>query len=291
MPIPRTPLGRMTCFAALLAWGTFSPLFADDAPHIVFVTGDDEYRSEISMPMIAEILETHHGMNCSVVYAIDSDSGEKNPKFKTNIQGLDVLEEADLAVFFMRFRALPDDQFEQIMKFVRSGKPMIGLRTTTHAFLYDQSNPLAKWNDDFGRSVFGQKWITHHGHTSSTDVNIVDDQQDHPILHGVEPKFHCTSWLYHVAPLVGDCTTLLQGDSVASEKKGDQLEQFPPTQPVAWTKEYNDAKVFFTTLGHPKDFEEESMRRLIVNAVYWGLDCEVPEEANVEVEYEAPPTH
>ncbi|MEX0727900.1 MAG: ThuA domain-containing protein [Planctomycetaceae bacterium] len=290
MPNNRLSIGRLGAFAALLALGTITASFADEAPHIVFVTGDDEYRSEISMPMIAEILETHHGMKCSVVYATDSDSGEKNPKFKTNIPGLEVLDDADLAVFFMRFRALPDEQFAQIMKYVRSGKPMIGLRTTTHAFLYDPSHPLAKWNDDFGRSVFGQRWITHHGHESSTDVSILEDAKDHPILRGVEPKFHCTSWLYHVAPLVGDCTPLLEGVSINSNKV-EQQKEYPLTQPVAWTKEYNDAKVIFTTLGHPKDFENESMRRLIVNAVYWGLDCDVPEEANVDVEYTAPPTH
>ncbi|MFN0195106.1 MAG: ThuA domain-containing protein [Planctomycetaceae bacterium] len=283
-------IGKLCGLTSLIAFGLVGEIFAADPPHIVFVTGDDEYRSEISMPMIAGILETHHGMKCSIVYATDTDSGKPNPKFKTNIPGLEVLEQADLAVFFMRFRALPDDQFEQIMKYARSGKPMIGFRTSTHAFLYDQKHPLAKWNDDFGKQVFGQRWITHHGHESSTDVSILEDAKDHPILHGVEPKFHCMSWLYHVAPLVGECTPLLEGVSINSNKV-DQQDQFPLTQPVAWTKEFEGAKVFFTTLGHPKDFENESMRRLTVNSIFWGLGCEVPEKANVDVEYVAPPTH
>ncbi|HQO36579.1 MAG TPA: hypothetical protein PLG59_18090, partial [bacterium] len=139
------------------------------APHVVFVTGDDEYRSEITLPMIADILEKRHGFKCSVAYATDPATRERNPKFQQNIEGLDALGDADLAVFFMRFRALPDDQLNAILNYVNSGKPIVGLRTSTHALRYPEG-PNAKWNDGFGIEVFGQKWITHHGHTSSTEV-------------------------------------------------------------------------------------------------------------------------
>ena len=97
------------------------------APHVVFVTGDDEYRSEITMPMIAAILEKRHGMKTSVAYA------RPIPQTKGNIEGLEALDTADLAVVFLRFRALPDDQLARIMKYVDAGKPLVGLRTSTHA--------------------------------------------------------------------------------------------------------------------------------------------------------------
>jgi len=261
-------------------------------PHVVFVTGDCEYRSEVSMPMIAEILEAKHELRCSVAYAVDDTSGERDPKYRSNIEGLEALKTADLAVFFIRFRTLPQDQFELIMEYVNSGKPFIGLRTSTHSFQYPQEHELAKWNDEFGKKLFGQRWITHHGHESRTDVAVVPEQSSHPILRGVGPTFPCGSWLYHVAPLIGDCEPLLIGTSVDSNKT-NELDKYPLKQPVAWTKTYDGSRVFFTTLGHPQDFEHESMRRLLINGIYWCLGRDVPQEganADIEGEYVAPPT-
>ena len=262
-------------------------------PHVVFVTGDCEYRSEVSMPMIARILEERHGMKCTVLYAVNTETGERQPKFYGNIPGLEALDTADLAVFFMRYRALPDDQFNRILKYAQSGKPLIGLRTTTHAFRYPENQPLSQWNDRFGMETFGQKWITHHGHTSTTRVSVIEGEADNPILRGVDRMFPAKSWLYHVEPLVGDCRPLLKGDSVDSEKSAEQRKQYPLTQPVAWTKGDRAGRVFFTTLGHPGDFEQESMRRLLVNAVYWCLGKDIPAggtSADPVEKYVAPPT-
>jgi type 1 glutamine amidotransferase len=254
-------------------------------PHVVFVTGDDEYRSEITMPMIAAILEKAHGFRTSVAYA------RPRPQTKDNIEGLEALGDADLMVMFTRFRQLPDEQLQRILRFTESGKPMIGLRTTTHAFQYPAGSPHAHLNDGFGLNVFGQKWIVHHGHRSSTDVALHGENASHPILRGITP-FRARSWLYHVAPLHGDSAVLLDGTSVGSDR-AHRAAEFPLTQPVAWTREFKGARVFFTTLGHPKDFEHESMRRLLVNAIYWGLGREVPAggaDARVQGTYVAPET-
>ena len=251
---------------------------------MVFVTGDDEYRSEITMPMIAAILEKRHGMRTSVALA------RPRPQTKDNIEGLEALASADLMVMFTRFRALPESQLAPILAYVESGKPLVGLRTTTHAFLYPEGHPRAALNDGFGRETFGQKWITHHGHTSSTDVVIHEDNKAHPILRGVRP-FRARSWLYHVAPLHGEANiVLLDGHAINSERTAKAAE-FPPTQPVAWTRQHKGARVFFTTLGHPADFEHESMRRLLVNGILWALDRAIPAggaDAAVVGEYVAP---
>jgi uncharacterized protein len=254
-------------------------------PHVVFVTGDDEYRSEISMPMIAAILEKHHGLRTSVAYA------KPGPKDKNHIEGLEALERADLMVMYLRFRALPDAELTRILKYVESGKPMIGFRTTTHAFLYPPGGPNTYLNDGFGQEVFGQKWIVHHGHKSTTSVTVDRDNASHPILNGVA-DFPAASWLYHVAPLSGRNTTLLTGTSLNSDRT--KRPEYPPVQPVAWTREYKGARVFFTTLGHPADFEQASMRRLTVNAILWALGRPVPTggaEATPVATYVAPPTH
>lgn len=258
--------------AALIAigvgTGAQAPASPPRQPHVVFVTGDDEYRSEISMPMIAAILEQRHGLRTSVAYA------RPTPQTKDHIEGLEALETADLMVMFTRFRALPDAELNRILAYVKSGKPMVGFRTSTHAFMYPKDSPHAGLNDGFGRDVFGQKWITHHGHRSTTAVALRADAASHPILRGVTP-FAAKSWLYHVAPLHGPATLLLDGTAVNSERT-QKLAQFPPVQPVAWTREHNGARVFFTTLGHPGDFAEASMRRLTINGILWALGRDVP---------------
>jgi type 1 glutamine amidotransferase len=236
-------------------------LAAAPPPHIAFVTGDDEYRSEYSMPALAKIFEKRHGLRTSVAYA------RPTPQSNANIEGLESLATADLAVFFLRWRALPDEQMKRILAFAGARKPMAGFRTTTHSFRYPKGSPHENWNDGFGRDIFGQKWFRHHGAASSTRVTAV---ASHPILNGVEKEFTARSWLYEVEPLVGDCTRLLSGTAINPQGKDAS------PQPVAWVKTYNGARVFFTTLGHPKDFEVDSMRQLAVNGILWALGRKIP---------------
>jgi len=266
------PIGLLTMTAAS---------FAQDAkPRVVFVTGDDEYRSEYSMPMIARLLEARHNLRTSVAYA------RPTPQTKTTIEGLEALQTADLAVFYLRWRELPEPQLKLILDYVDSGKPLVGLRTTTHSFLYPKGHPRERLNDGFGADVFGQKWIRHHGHLSSTDVSRVAEQAGHPVLRGVEAAFQARSWLYVVDPLHGDCAPLLMGRAVNPSGK----DHGP--QPVAWTKTYKGARVFFTTLGHPEDLRLLAVRRLLINGIYWALGKAVPEggaTAEVVGSYEPPP--
>ncbi len=280
-----------TLIAALLA----TVAVADERPHVVLVAGDHEYRSEITMPLLAEILEEHHGFRTSMVLPVD-DQGRVDPKADRNLRGLEALADADVAIFYLRWRTLPDDQMQQIVDYVNSGRPMIGLRTTTHAFR-NQTGDYERWNQGFGRDIFGQRWITHHGGHSSTHVFAAITP--HPILRGVD-SFTGRSWLYHVTPVQGeDVQTLLLGRAIDSGRPVDG--DHPHVQPVAWTKTYTGdtgqtARVFFTTLGHPFEFEDENMRRLMINSIYWSLgrEDEIPEAgaaADLVGEYDAPGVH
>jgi len=266
-----------------------------DVPHVVFVTGDHEYRSEITMPLLAEILERHHGFRTTVLYAVN-EAGERDPKADRSIQGLEALRDADLAVFYLRWRTLPNDQMDEILNYINSGRPMVGFRTTTHAFT-NLTGDYASWNNASIRDLFGQLWIVHHGAQTTTDVLPL--MVEHPILRGVEP-FTGRSWLYHVAPLYGsDVTPIQMGRAVGSSR--DLSHRQPPFQPVTWTKSYTGtsgqtARVFFTTLGHPEEFAQTEMRRLAVNGIYWALGMEdrIPSEGtNVELlgTYDPPPVH
>jgi uncharacterized protein len=260
-------------------------ILAADKPHVVFIAADDEYRSEESLPMLAGILQAHHACKTTCLFATNKNS-EIDPTVPDNIPGLEVLRDADLVVFYCRFRKPPPDQLKMITDYVDSGKPIAGFRTSTHAFNYPGAE-RQKFNSEWPAKVFGQRWITHHGHFGDgreflTSVSIVDSAKGEPILHGVKP-FEAYSWLYHVdgggEKLSGDSRPLLTGKALKSSHSKNHAK-FPATNPVAWIKTYSsggkNARVFFTTLGHPYDFKQESMRKLAVNGLLWALGKDIP---------------
>src|SRR5438067_2031513 len=138
--------------------------------HIVLVSGDEEYRSEEALPQLAKVLAKHHGFRCTVLFAIDPRDGTINPNVNNNIPGLEALKTADLMVIATRFRNLPDAQMKHVVDYVESGKPIIGLRTATHAFSLGKGSKYGKytwnnreWSGGFGRQVLGETWVNHHG--------------------------------------------------------------------------------------------------------------------------------
>jgi hypothetical protein len=272
--------------------------------HIVLISGDEEYRSEEALPMLAKVLAKHHGFKCTVLFAIDPKDGTINPNRNDIIPGLEALEKADLMVIFTRFRNLPDGQMKHIVDYVESGRPVIGLRTATHAFNLDGKSGYRKWTwnsrdwpGGFGRQVLGETWISHHGgHGSEATRGILaKDAKGHPILKGIKDAdiFGPTDVYGVRLPLPGDSKPLVLGQVVAGMKKTDppvKGKKNDPMMPVAWVKTYRApngklARVFTTTMGASQDFESEGLRRLLVNACYWALGMEgaIPAAAKVDV--------
>jgi len=268
--------------------------------HIVFVTGDEEYRSEDSMPQLAKILAVHHGFKCTVLFAVNKETGEIDPQTVDNIPGLEALKKADLMVMFLRFRELPDEQMKLIIDYTDSGKPIIGLRTATHAFNYNKhkDSPYAKYsfrNKEFkggyGRQVFGETWINHYGHhqRESTRGLIAKGMEKHPIVKGCEDIWG-PSDVYGITTLHGDCKPLIMGQVLEGMNPKDKPHQTKKLVPVAWTKTYTGTKgkasrVFTTTMGHGGDLKSEGFRRLLVNACYWamGMEDRIPARSKVDL--------
>lgn len=253
-------------------------------PLIVFVTGDHEYSSEATLPLIAAELEKHYGMRTKVLKSYPDENAEEN------IPGLEALDNADAAVFFLRWRRLPPEQLEHIRKHLDAGKPVVAFRTTTHAFNYPKGHPLEKWNSFAAEYLGGPPgWGNghyHYGHKSSTDVSVLPAAASDPILTGVDKTFHVRSWLYQVLPNYppADANQLLMGKAIDPDRK-DAIEN-----PVAWTwKNKAGGKVFVTTLGHPEDFQVESVQRLVINALHWAAGKPVPKQwagkINIAVSY------
>src|SRR5208282_1966152 len=157
---------------------------------IVLISGDEEYRSEEGLPQLAKILAKHHGFKCTVLFAIDRKDGTINPNETTNIPGLGALKTADLMIILTRFRDLPDEQMKYVVDYLDSGRPVIGLRTATHAFNLKGSKTYARysynskeWDGGFGRQILGETWIAHHGNhgKQSTRGILVKEEANHPI--------------------------------------------------------------------------------------------------------------
>lgn len=286
--------------------------------HIVLISGDQEYRSEETIPQLAKILSKHHGFKCTVLFTVDAKDGTVNPNIN-NVPGLDALKTADLMVIFTRFLALPDDQLKHIEDYLATGKPVVGLRTATHAFngipgeskfaKFNNGSNVKGWEGGFGKQILGEQWVNHHGaHGKEGTRGIVaKGQEKHPILKGFTAgDIFGTTDVYTVKlPLPGDSTPIVLGevtetlkpDSKAVVDKPDaKLKKNDPMMPVAWTKTYNGAKdspdpvarigrVFTTTMGASQDFEFEGTRRMIVNGCFWALKLEekIPDKTNVEI--------
>ena len=189
--------------------------------HIVFVSGDEEYRSEEALPMLARILAVRHGFKCTVLFAINPADGTITPTVLTNIPGMQALDSADLCFMSVRFRELPDDQMKHFVDYLNAGKPIIALRTTTHAFSYERNkqSPYAKydwrnrqWPGGFGQQVLGDTWVNHHGNhnVESTRGVISPAQKDSPILRGVSDIWGPTD-VYTITHLPKDATVLMFG--------------------------------------------------------------------------------
>jgi len=267
--------------------------------HIVFVTGDEEYRSEDSMPQLAKILALHHGFKCTVLFAINKETGEIDPQTVDNIPGVKTLRTADLMVIFTRFRELPDKQMKYIIDYTDSGKPIMGLRTATHAFRYkkQKDSPFAKYSfrdkqfdGGYGRQVLGETWISHYGRhqKESTRGLIAKGMENHPIVKGVEDIWG-PSDVYGITTLYGDSKPLIMGQVLVGMNPTDKPNPDKQLVPVAWTKTFTGqrekaARIFTTTMGHGDDFRNEGFRRLLVNACYWcmGLDDKIPVKSKVD---------
>ena len=266
--------------------------------HVVLISGDEEYRSEEALPMLGKILSQRHGFTCTVLFAINKQSGEIDPNTSDNLPGAQALDEADLVITSLRFRRWPDEQFKHFADYVKAGKPVIGLRTSTHAFS-GLKGEYAPFNS-FGKKVYGEGWVNHWGgHKREATRGVIESGAgDDVLLRGVSDLFGDTD-VYEAYPSA-DSKILVRGVVLKGMKPGDEPADYKkkratdkqeqgvndPAMPVVWTR-VNDNdfgkgnKVLCTTMGSATDLQNEGLRRLIVNAAYSFTGLEVPAKADV----------
>ncbi|MEO0475647.1 MAG: ThuA domain-containing protein, partial [Planctomycetota bacterium] len=269
--------------------------------HIVLVSGDEEYRSEESMPQMGKILSKHFGFKCTVLFAQNPKTGEIDPDNQNNIPGLEALKTADLMFIVTRFRNLPDEQMQHIDAYLKTGKPVVGMRPATHAFKipgdrkfhkYSFNSGVEGWEGGFGRQIFGETWAGHHVGNKRGYIRgiVADGAKDHPIVRGLEPgEIGGKTGVYRVTlPMKPEATPIVLGGALQGldfDKPLMEGEKNNPMMPVAWTHTYEaepgkKGRAFVTTMGASQDLLVPGFRQMMVQGTFWalGMSDQIPVE-------------
>lgn len=234
----RHPLLLMVLMGLGIWSGTPALAAEKDRPvKVCLVSGSLEYKSDESLARLQHFLEKNYNIRCSRAFR----------QTDKNLPGLENLDNCDVAIFFTRRLTPTADQLQRVQKYCQSGKPIIGLRTASHGF--------QNWLD-FDREILGGNYRGHYPAGPTCQVKFAAGAASHPLLRGVQP-FSSVASLYKNTGLADDTTVLLTG-SIPGH-----------TEPIAWTRQHKGGRVFYTSLGHPQDFENEPFLRLLVNAIYW----------------------
>ena len=273
--------------------------------HVILIAAEQEYRSEQSLPMLANILARHHGFDCTVLFSIN-DEGLVDPTLpapfkdksrRHHIPGLHLLRDADCLIWMSRFMQLDDSQMDHFYDYFDSGKPVIALRTANHGFWGVKPYEVHGKKTSL-REVLGGTFMSHHGgwHRESTRGIIVPEQSSHPILTGVQ-NIWGPSDVYRCHDeergIPNNCTTLILGQPLESLDRESNPNTNKKPLPIGWTKTWlgnhdRESKIFHFTMGSAEDFENEGVRRVVVNSVYWGLNMVEQISPNRSVEPTTP---
>ncbi|MCH2207501.1 MAG: ThuA domain-containing protein [Lentisphaerales bacterium] len=275
--------------------------------HIVFLAGDEEYRSEEAMPLMAQIM-AKQGFKCTVLFSLDS-KGNVDPNNQKSLSNPSALDSADSLVMSIRFRNWNDETMQKFENAINRGVSLIGLRTTTHAFKFPKDSKWQKysfrapketgWHNGFGREIMGESWVSHHGKHKKEGTRTFHEKgaESNPILNSVDEIFGDTD-VYGANPAMSHNTTILLRAGVTATLEPDSAlvdAKNNPMQPCAWTREYKHAsgtvnKVFTTTMGSSTDLADADLRRLVGNAVFWSVGLSVPSKLDVTLPGEFIPT-
>ena len=228
---------------------------SDKRAHLVVVMAENEYKTSQTLPAFAR---RHLGKDfrVSLVFASTKD--------RNDVPGIEVLKEADVALWSIRRRTLPKSQMDVVRRFLAAGKPLVAIRTTSHAFCLRAKKPAAGLDEwpEFDREVLGCSYENHHGNKLQTHVWANPGAEKHPVMAGVRTdEFRLYGSLYRSLPVAKAATVLMMG----------RAGNIATHQPVAWTHTSPaGGRVFYTSLGHPEDFKIPDFDRLLMNAVYWA---------------------
>jgi nicotinamidase-related amidase/type 1 glutamine amidotransferase len=241
---------------------------ADHRRTVVFIVGENEYRTWETLPEFGRTELNRRG----ILTELTSASTATDDFRFTNQTAV---ARADLLVISTRRRAMSREMMQTIRAHLAAGKPLIGIRTASHAFAVrgeaqkrvNADETLADW-PGFDPEVLGGNYRGHHGAGPLTTVRLPEGVATHPILTGVDTgALASKSSLYQCGPLQPATHTLLLGTIPGR-----------PEEPLAWTHSFGpgQTRVFYTSLGGPDDFQNPAFRRLLLNAMLWAMKERIP---------------
>ena len=234
-------LGSLLCLVVSLAGTAWSEQPVKPL-RVCLVSGSLEYESDASLAKFQKHLESHYQAQCARAFI----------KTESDLPGLENLDTCDVMLLFTRRLKISGEQLERVKKYCLSGKPIVGIRTASHAF--------QNWLD-LDKEVLGGNYKGHYKEGPFCEVKIEPAAAKHPILRAVQ-AFSSKGSLYKNTGLAKDVDILLTG-SIPDH-----------SEPIAWTRNYKGGRIFYTSLGHQQDFEDPNFLRLIVNALYWTAQRE-----------------
>ncbi len=234
----------------------------DRRRHIAIVMSEDEYETRTTLTEFAKRY-LQRDYRVSLAYA--------DVKNRNIIPGLNRIRDVDLLILSSRRRTLPQAQLDWFRKYIADGKPLIAIRTSSHAFHLRKGEPPAghgQW-PTFDHDVLGGNYHDHYSNKIKATVTIDPEARTHPLLAGVEAtSFPAGGSLYKTTPLRPGTFVLATG----------KIEGHDP-EPIAWTYVRTDGgRTFYSALGHVKDFEHPAFVRMMQNAVRWSLNQPVETE-------------
>lgn len=269
--------------------------------HIVFIASDHEYRSEETCPALARILAKSHGFKCTVVFGVDDEGHLKAGS--SNLPGMEALKDADLLVIFARFLNPPAGQMAHLTDYLARGGPVVGLRTSSHAFKIPAGEPTARYSynskvdgyeNGFGHQVLGNTWVGHYGdnHRQGTRIELVPEQRKHPVLNGVPMTSFCHAGAY-VGKAAEDFTVLATSQPLVSMDPAAAPDPNKKPMPCTWTRHYTGAsgkksRVFHTTQGASEDILDPGYRRLVINGIFWAAGLEDKISPDLAIDFIGP---
>jgi type 1 glutamine amidotransferase len=227
-------------FPALVSILLGSTASADDQDplRVCILSGCPTYRSEESLPPFEAWLEENYNARCRRVVRRAVD----------DLPGLEQLDDCDVALVFFKRMELKGEQLERFKKYVTSGRPVVAVRTASHA--------VQTWLD-FDREVLGGNYHMHYDKGPVTKVEVVEESKRHPVLAGVEIA-KASEPLYKNHGHSADIQVLLRGSIPGG-----------PSEDVAWVREYKGGRIFYTSLGGEDTFQQPGFRRMLANALFW----------------------
>ena len=272
--------------------------------HILFIASDHEYRGEETCPAIARIMAKRYGFKCTVLFG-QTPEGLIKPG-SSLIPGIDAIDDADMLFLFLRFIHPEDAWMAKFEDYLKRGGPVLGLRTTTHAFnglkgKYAHQNFNSGTEDyvgGFGRQILGETWnpklgAGHYGrnHKFATGLNVVPEQSEHPIMRGVK-DMHAMAGAYSARPMPNS-TILATNQVLESMDVGAKPIADKAPQPAAWVRTYQfqhgkEGRAFCTTQGASEDIISDGVRRMIINATLWCMKMEDEIKPDADISFVGP---